>query len=254
MTQTELPEFKGRPLMEVPQDIPRAGFLRRDFGKAFLEEYQGRVKADYKGNSVLNVLSFREGVVTGSNSFSVVLANKILRQERLRTATQADLEKALKFGVLPLRETYEDTGLLLRSEEEMNYLRNTPLAKDLAEQVKKRGIKFDSENPVMIPLKELELENADNYHGLIFRLREDAKIYESPILNKRTGNFSSEDIDEKTGLPTKLGEGNRTLHTRSTGLSRLILGRGSRVDSDDMNLAYSSDDGRIVVVKEGGNK
>ena len=104
MTKTRLPEFKGKPFFEIPEDVPRIGFLKGDFGKAFLKEYNGIVKADYKNVSALNVLRYAdiENVVKHSTPFVVVLANKILRREGLRTATQADIEKAIRSGVLYL--------------------------------------------------------------------------------------------------------------------------------------------------------
>ncbi len=252
MTETRLPTFRGTPLTENPTETLQIGFLEGDFGIAFLEEYQGRVKSDYKDVSALNVLRHDSGVVKGSNSFAVVLANQILRQEGLRTATQADLEKALRIGC-DLIGTYEDTGLVLRSEEDRDFSRNTPLAKDIGSQLRARGIKFSPKNPVMVPLTGLELANGDNDYGLTFRLRENAKVYEAPVLNER-GRFNSEDIDEKTGLPTKLGEGNRTLYTRDSGLSRLDLNTVLVLESYNWDLNNSLAYGRVVVVNEGGNK
>ena len=148
-----------------------------------------------------------------------------------------------------LKGTYEDTGLVLRSEKDENYFKNTLLAKDLAKQVKARGIKFSSKNPVMIPLTELELKKADNDYGLTFKLREDAEIYEAPILSKQ-GKFNSKDIDEKTGLPKKVfSSGNRTLYGRdSSSLSRLDLYGDLDLDSSYGGLDGSSDNGRVVVV------
>ena len=254
MTKTGLPEFKGEPLIEVPGFISQIGFLRGNFGKAFLEEYQGRAKSDYRYNSALNVLKYDSNVVKGSNSFAVVLANQILRQEGLRTATQADLEKALRIGALELRETYEDTGLVLRSEEDGDCFSNIPVSRDLAEQLKTRGIEFSPKNPVMIPLTGLELENADKGYGLTFKLREDAEIYNASILNEKTGKFSSEDIDEKTGLPKKLGDGKRNLYTIDSGLSGLALDCALALDSYGWRLNSSDGRGRVVVVSEGGNK
>ena len=248
MENTKLPAFKGKPLIEIPETPPQAGFLEGDFGKAFLEEYKGRVKANYNDNANLDVLRY-DGVVKGSNPFAVVLANQILRQENLRTATQADLEKALKIG-WDLKGTYEDTGLVLRNKKDENYFKNTLLAKDLAKQVKARGIKFSSKNPVMIPLTELELKKADNNYGLTFKLREDAEIYEAPILSKQ-GKFNSKDIDEKTGLPKKVSSsGNRTLYVRDSGLSRLDLNNDLDLSSNDRYLDDSGDDGRVVVISE----
>jgi len=247
MEKTKLPTFKGKPLIEIPEFIPQAGFLKGDFGKAFLEEYKGRVGSDYKGNSNLDILHYRDNVVKGSNSFAVVLANQILSQEGLRTATQADLEKALRTG-WDLRGTYEDTGLVLRSEEDKDYYKNSPLAKDLAEQVKARGISFSPKKPLMIPLIGLDLENAFNGYELTFKLKEDAEIYEASVLSKK-GNFNSEDIDEKTGLPRKTrSSGNRILYTRDSGLSGLGLDGGLTLGSGYESLGGSGDSGRVVVV------
>ncbi len=244
MTKAKLPAFKGKPLIEIPEIIPQIGFLEGDFGKAFLKEYQGRVKSDYNDNSSLDVLR-QEGVVKGSNPFVIVLTNQILRKEGLRTATQADLEKALKLDVLPLRGIYEDTGLILRSEDEPNKY----LAKNLAEQVKTTVGK----TPIVIPLNGLELVNDSNSpHGLIFKLTDESELIYVPILDgKNNGKSFSE--TGKYGLPEKLGKGNRTLYTRDSGLSRLYLDDDLDLGSDywrglDGSYAY----GRVVVVSGKG--
>jgi hypothetical protein len=70
----------------------------------------------------------------------------------------------------------------------------------------------------------------------------------------KSGNFNSEDVDEKTGLPRQTGNDNRTLYTKDSGLSRLCLGRILSLYSDWGGLADSDDGGRVVVVSEGGNK
>ncbi|HUW43601.1 MAG TPA: hypothetical protein VMV95_01395 [Bacillota bacterium] len=238
MEKTKFPEFKGKSL----------DFLEGDFGKAFLEEYKGRVKSNYDKNSNLNVLGY-DDVVKGSNPFAVVLANQILREENLRTATQADLEKALKIG-RDFQRTYQDTGLVLRNKKDRDYSKNNPLAKDLAKQLKKRGIRFSLKTPVMIPLIGFELEKADNDYGLTFKLREDAEIYEAPILSK-PGKFNSKDIDEKTGLPKKISDfGDRPLYAWWFGLSRLDLSSSWFWVSGVKSLGVSYDVGRIVVVSE----
>ena len=249
MGNARLPAFKGKPLIEIPASIPQIGYLEGDFGKAFLEEYKGRVKVDYNGVSALNVLNYSNNVVTGSNPFAVAFASQILRQESLGVATQADLEKALKIRALSLRGLYEDTGLVLRSEGNPNEY----LANDLMKQVKSRNKK--QKLPVMLPLTGLELRiDLNSPNGLAFNLREDLDIVYAPILNK-PGNFNSEETDEKTGLPMKTGEGDRILYTTKSGLSRLYLNGNLGLGSDDDNLAYSNDFGRVVLVStaEGGS-
>lgn len=251
MTKSKLPVFKGKPLIKIPEFIPQVGFLEGEFGKAFLEEYQGRVNADYNGNSVLNALSYSNNVVKGSNPFAVVLTNQIIREEGLRTATQADLERVLKinaFGlnVLDLRGFYEDTGLVLRSEDEPNRY----LAKNLAEQVKSRKKKV-GKTPIVIPLNRLELVNDLNSpHGLAFDLTDESEIIYAPVLGGKD-NMKSFSETDKYGLPEKLWEGNRTLYTRDSGLSRLNLYDGSDLYSGSRGLG-SYDDGRVVVVSGEG--
>ena len=247
-TKTKLPQFKGKPLIEIPAFIPTIGFLEGEFGKAVLEEYQGRVKADYRDASALRVLFYDNGVVVGSNPFAVVLVNGIVGEEGLRTATPADLERALKADALQLRGQYEDTGLVLRSEDSPNEY----LARNLMAQIKARNPK--AKMPAMIPLCGLELVTDNNSpHQLAFRLRDNAEIfYDLSVLNK-DGNFSSEDVDEKTGLPKKTGSnGDRHLYTRNSGLSRLYLDRGLVADSDGEDLADSDGSGRVVVVSAEG--
>ncbi|MBU2615563.1 MAG: hypothetical protein KKC19_00495 [Nanoarchaeota archaeon] len=242
------PEFKGKLLIEITKEISQIGFLEGDFGESFYEEFKGRARKDYKGNSNLNILDYEEYAVKGSNPFAVVLANQILNEENLRVANQTDLEKAMKLGVLDLRRTYEDTGLVLRSEEDDSQ-RNILLSKNMVSQLRERRTEFSSENPVMIPLTQLTLEKTDSDYGLTFKLKDDAMVYNAPVL-ARDGCFNSKNIDEETGLPIKLGDGNRILYTRDTDLSRFCLYWGSVLSSDDRNLGDSYEYGRMVIVKD----
>ena len=134
--------FKGIPLIEIPENVPSIGFLEGEFGEAVLEEYEGRVKSDYRTSDPLDILSYKNEIVKGSNSFAVVLVNQIVGEEGLRVARQSDLEKAMKLDSLDLNGVYVDTGLVLRDKEEPD----SYLAKDLIRQISK------SKLPVMIPL------------------------------------------------------------------------------------------------------
>lgn len=247
MTIKTLPKFQGRPLIEVPETMPVANFLVGDFGKAVLEEYNGRVKADYNNNDNLKVLSYNEddGIVKGSNPFAVVLVNQIVEQEGLRTASQADLERILKVKALPLIGQYEDSSLVLRLDSNPN----SYLAKHLNEQLKERDKKLKL--PIMIPLNGLKLEaDSDSSYGLAFKLKEDAEIFYAPILNQ-CGYFNSEDVDKKTGLTTKTRryEGERYNYTAERGLRGLCLSRVFGTDSYGDGLAASDEEGRVVLVR-----
>ena len=219
------------------------GFLEGDFGKEVDEEVQGKYG---KFNTIKEIgYSKKAKLVEGSNPFYVIAVNQVLRENNLkiRTATQADLEKISKSEEMQLKGFYEDTALVLRNKEEPNKY----LAQNLIKQIKNRkeNIRF----PVMIPLNTLELkEDSNSEYGLSFKLRDDSEIIYSPILNKPAGNFSSKDINKRTGLPKELGTGNRTLYTRESGFSRLFLGRGLDLCAYWGSLAVSNSNGRVVVV------
>ena len=109
-----------------------------------------------------------------------------------------------------------------------------------------------SDMPVVIPLYGLELvKDQGSPHRLAFKLNEDAEITYAPILSKSSdSSFNSEDIDVKTGLPTKISKGgNRTLLIRDSGLSRLYLNRNLNLNSNNDNLTNSNDNGRVVFLK-----
>ena len=248
VTETKYP-FDLKPI-KISGTVLHVGFLTGDPAQEFLTEYNRRVSADYGNNRELAVLAYdkERNVITGSYPLAVVLVNHILRGSGLHVATQADLECVLRAGdPLGLRDNYEDTALVLRSEDDPN----SYLAHDIATQIRERRggeLKF----PVMVPLRYFEVENdnsSKNEFGLRFKLSDDAKIVYAPILNQG-GNFSS--VDEKTGLPTETGrEGTRTLCTVESGLSWLHLGW----DLDLFALEYCPpcdvSFGRVVVVRDG---
>jgi hypothetical protein len=246
-TKASLPEFKGKPLIEIPAFTPSADFLEGDFGR----EVNEAVQKKYGEFKAISKIKFRylhsNGRVVGSNPFYVVAVNEVIRREGLRTATPADLERILKVNALDLSRFYIDSALVLISEGEPN----SYLARNLMTQIKKGNKR--KKMPVMIPLSGLKLfADSDSSHGLSFKIAE-SKIVYSPILNK-SGNFKSEEIDEKTGLPSRLVEGNRILYTRNNGLSGLCLFGGSNLNASYECLACSRSDGRVVVFDAEGVK
>lgn len=244
MQTRSLPKFQGKPLIEVPKVIPQVDFLGKDFGK----EVDQEVRSRHPNLPNISNINYENKVVQGSNPFYVVAVNEVLRQEGLRTATPLDLEKVLKSGVLQLEGHYEDSALVLRSENDY-YQPNDNLARSLHKQVIARDSK--AKYPVMIPLSGLELQaDQDSSYGLSFKLTDEAKLIYAPILT-RDGSFRSENIDEETGLPTKLdSNGNRKIWTRQDGLSRVCLIRDLGLYSywDDLGSSYS--DGWVVVVSD----
>ena len=228
-------------------------FLEGKLGKYVNEEIQ----AKYGKFSVINTVGYKKfsRTVKGSTPFYVVAVNEVLRNNgiNLRTANQAELEKALREGSLNLKGHYEDSGLILRSGEEPN----SYLAQKLLKQQRKLGF---SEGrlpyPLMIPLTELELrDDGNSEYGLAFDLMEGGNVILADILSEYNNKRTFSKTDRGTGLPSEVddyykskygsGEG-RTLYTRNSGLSRLCLYRSLDLGSGDDVLAYSSDDGRVV--------
>ena len=239
-----------------------AFFLTGNYGREFLKEYNGIVDNDYDGNSVLKVLEWNDEkeVVTGSNDYSVVLANMIFikRGENLRTATPADLEKILKNKTLVLEDHYEDSALCWRSNKDPNIY----LAKALYESYKNKGIIFKEGTPYICPLFSLSLKKDSNsLKGISFEVFDDSCYFEAPILNQPSQlKFEDTDIDEDKGIPKDVRKnGTRTLYTRNSqsfnpknsGLCRFYLGRGLGLVSDG-GLEGSVADGRVVAVRAGG--
>lgn len=239
MINSNFPIYEAKPLIELPSTIPQIGY----FGTEQAKEIDDSIKRDYKGINALQIGEYFDNIVKGSNPFYVVAVQDRL-PSGIRVATQGDLERAMREGRMNFKGTYENTGLVLRTDGDPNEY----LARDLMLQVKARNKK--QKMPVMIPLYGLTLVKDQNSlpYGLRFKLKEDAEIIDALILNQGTGNFSSDDINEKIGLPTKLGRGDRTLSTTNSGLSRLYLNWDLNLNSSNDNLAFSGGSGRVVLV------
>ena len=241
----EIPKFEGRPLIEVPETIPRIGYLQGDFGKAFLESYNTVVKEKYNDNGTLKVFEFEDNIVKGSSTYSSVLAADILKSMGASLAKPAVIESARKSNIFDTRgEGYVDYGVVFRSVDSPNEY----LAKQLEPQLKKSLNLKKIKDPVVILSGDLELVNDDKApKGLGFNLKDYAKPFSAPIL-KKDGNFKETD---KNGLPKKLdSDGNRYSYTTDSGLSGLHLYGGLYVNSSYYLLAYSDSDGRVVAVSE----
>ena len=242
--ETKLQRLKtptAKPLIEIPKTVPTAGFIHNYFdGETFLEEYNERVKLDYKGNSVLKVIHYSDGVVKGSNPPSVILANKILEQEGLRTVTHLDINEILRTKALSLIRTYEDIALIFKDEEKPN----SYLAKKIAEQIKKReGKKI--ETPIIIPLNGLELKlDSNSPLGLTFIFTDKTKIIYAPILSEENNKNGFSDKSENE-FPILNRERKKLLYTNNSGLSRFVMNYNGLESWNDLQISYGN--GIIVV-------
>ncbi len=247
----EIPTEREKKQRPIKQKTPFAtgnvnySFLEGNSGKQILEEYNQRVKADYKDSSALKVLSFADNVVQGSNPFAFVLLNKILTQQKMRIATPADLERALEKEAINLRDTYGDSGLVLRGGGEPNQY----LARDLINQVKQKG---SLQYPLMIPLEGLDLKyDSNSPHNLSFQLTDFSELIYASQLNKINQSKKFNRADEQ-GLPIFEDNGSRTLYSNEDGgLCRLCRGGVLGLVAGDWYLASSGDYGRVIVCAEG---
>ncbi|PIN79402.1 hypothetical protein COV16_04395, partial [Candidatus Woesearchaeota archaeon CG10_big_fil_rev_8_21_14_0_10_34_8] len=146
-------------------EIPKTPETARVLDDSILKGYNDSVKSAYnsdKAREVLSKFEKAEGELAGSNSFMLVhLQNSGLVTGRI--AIRQDLEKALRSG-LNLSGNYVDFGLALRTAGD-SYSPNDLLAKILAGQLDRRGIKLGKGK--FIPVSALRLrEDSDSEYGL----------------------------------------------------------------------------------------
>lgn len=246
----EIPTEREKKQRPVKQKTPFStsnvnySFLEGNSGEQILEEYNQRAKKDYKDSSTLKVLSFSDNVIKGSNPFAFVLLNKILTQQKIRIATPVDLERALEKEAINLKDTYGDSGLVLRNDGEPNEY----LARDLINQIKKRG---SLQYPLMIPLAGLDLRyDTNSPHYLSFQLTDFTEFIYAPQFEHKNDQAKFNKADEK-GLPIFDKNGSRTLYTENGGLRRLYRCWGLGLDSRVRDLADSGGSGRVIVCAEG---
>ena len=135
MVRYDFPVSQARPLIEIPKYAPKIGFLGGEWGKGINDSIQ----EDYKDFPCMQVGSYSDGIVKGSNPFYVVAVQSRL-PKGVRVATQGDLETAIRmnnlmgFNILNLFGTYEDSGLVLRK----GYIPKEYLPSNLTSQIKRR--------------------------------------------------------------------------------------------------------------------
>ena len=252
----------SQPVFQANPDITfkKAFFLGEDFGK----EIHAEIIKNYAGIEAITKVNYnkKDKLVKGSNDFYCVAVNEEFRKRNLkiRTATQADLERILRESLLELSGHYEDSGLVLRNKQEPN----SYFANDLFSQFKTQGINLKENTAYVINLHNLSLRKDNsppcklsfNLPSLIANITDG--YFEAPILNIASQQkFDSSDIEVKTGIPAKVSAtGSRILYTRnfasypikSSGVSRLYLNGGLGLYSGSVNLPSSDDDGRVVCV------
>jgi len=223
--------------------VPKVSLLTDE---DMLKAYQDRIKSYSKrAQEVLDILTFKDGVIEGSNSF----ANVALASEHLALPSQVLHDSELNPGFFI--GNYEDLGLVLRTNGD-SFNRNDYNARNLYEQLKRKGFTPSEETPVMVSLRGLSLEEDGNSpYGLIHRLGEQTQIIPASELSHENHKRKFSRVDER-GIPIFDSEGVKTFYTRQGGLDRVFLYMDLNLDSNwdrDKNLADSNTYGRVAVVE-----
>lgn len=243
--------FKGKPVVDM-KEIPVFSALTynafgREVAKKINSEYAG-TPAELKSNPKQNQ-PFRE-----SNIFKVSAIDYVARQMGARVMFPEDAQLLLDTDKMPERTTtYKDLGLVMDFSGE-----NHKLALNLYEKLSKEDKDLDKFPAVFVGLKPVK-SNPGKY-GLTFELMPYSQMRTAKILTSNAGNFDNNDLGLiKTGLPSKLGKGNRTIYTLNQkkscldnlGVSGLYLDRDLGLDSGGADLAGSGGAGRVVVISGG---
>ncbi len=244
MAKTQYPT-NGRPLADVPE-IFQLNYdkLGKDAFKLMNERFSGHKLV------VLDDSELVRGQPIGhSNSYRRFALGPIVGElvPDAQLITPAFSEIALINGRIPdAKSTYEDLALVVYSLNGPN----SELAKHLVAQAKERGLETKEFPIVFYGLKTAIDDKFPN--GLRFDLGDSAVAYHAPILSKGTANFDANDPElVRSGLPSELGKGDRTLYTGQNSLRRLVRVGDLSVGAGIDNLPYSVKAGRVSFVKRG---
>lgn len=121
------------------------------------------------------------------------------------------------------------------------------LARDLAKQIGKNYLR----NPIVVNNLKIK-ESAESAYGLKFKTTNKTEVYDAPELNFRNNEKTFSKTDER-GIPIFDKNGSRTLYTGDGGFSRLYIKEKGDLDSNFLNLAFSTPNFRVVVLDKNTN-
>lgn len=206
---------------------------------------EARAQFNSVAKKTLGVCSVNaDGEFRGSNVFARALLNRF-SPEGTRLGNLYDFLKISDKSPAYLSETYEeDNAVVLRSLEDSANSANTYLAKTLAKKVGVKSFKV----PLVVTHLDVKDDERSEY-GLVLVPSLSTKVVVAPSLvgsnNERRFTFY-----DANGMPIFNEDtdktGKRRVWTRDRGLSGLYLSRNLYLGSNDVNLAVSSGDGRVV--------
>jgi len=219
------------------------------------KEIVRKVNESYQGTPAELKVPEKGEPITHSNTFRFFAIDRVARLLYSREALPEEAQSLLSKNKLPEQgSVYYDLGLTLDFSG-----KNHELAFALYEQLPDKNL--DLLPSVMLGL-EPKKSNIGDY-GLEFIYGINSQLRHSPILSEETGNFKDDNVSLiKTGLPSILGEGARTLFTaaqkekskENLGLCRFYLGRNSILDANVEYLDGSDSVGRVVLASAEGTQ
>jgi hypothetical protein len=242
MSNKSIPQFEGEPL------FTESKFAQLKYA-GFGEEVVRRVNEQYKGTSAEILVPEKNAPITDSNTFKLFAIDSVARGLDARVMLPEESALLLAAKRLPEQgNVYYDLGVCLDFSGH-----NHDLAVSLYEQILQKSLDLV---PAVVLGLEPKISDKISY-GLEFFYGANSQIRHSPILANPTGNFDINDIGLlETGLPSKLGTGNRRFYPAkqkvssidNLGLSGFFLGWSLGLVSGYVRLAGSSSGGRVVLV------
>ena len=244
-------QYDSAPAIKQPSITPY--LIRGPNAERFLEDFNRVVDAQYQGNKNLKVLALRdvEGVptVVGSNPLILPIVHSLVSPAR-RVGLPEDLQRTLNDGdTLGIRGNhYVDFGFALDFSG-----KHHEMALDVFQQLpaELRDVKNLPGALVGYGLKNFD----KGKYGVSPVIGKQTQLRPSSVLSQPTGRFSDKDVSLEFGLPSKLGEGERTMFTAAQGkpsidnlglLGLFLNGSRSLISSIEV-LASSDGNGRVVL-------
>lgn len=221
-----------------------------------MKDYEDKVnKYGSSSRRALNSYFNKSYFLGGGNCISQPLLERCL-PSGTRLARMSDFRGHI--GNNPLLEKYEaNVGLVLRSPCE-SWVGNQVITDSIVEGITEKG--FSLKKPLIVYFDALDvIEDLKSPCRLNYRLRDDAElgvnIFEAPELSHENEGRKFSDISER-GVPIFDEDGDKTLRTRSMGISRYFI-RGGNIYSSMQDLLVFSGRERTFVVpcnepREGG--
>ncbi len=242
------PQLQGEPLI---QDSRKFGpFINDTLGREVVK----KVNSTLAGTPAELQVPSKKGPITHSNLFRLFAIDYAAREEHgIRVMLPPESELLLAQERLPeAGSAYYDLGLVMDFSG-----RNHDLALRLYEQLPAAEKTLERLPSVLTGLRTVRCD-LGNY-GLGFDYTKNSILRTAKILQKPTDRFNADDPElVRSGLPSRLGEGTRTLYTaeqskprlENLGLYRLSLDRDLSLSGYWGDLDDSDEWGRVVLVSD----